>query len=274
VRFARMPRRRRPPATVLLLAILAAGAPSARAQLSSDLYHATVIVTGTDMRSRPAGFAQALRAALVTVSGEPRLRNDPRVAVLAAHADRFVTSYSYVDRMAGRPVHDEQGTRDRPYNLTVHFDSVKIDKALATLGEHPWRTRRPVIVPVIAVHGFGRSYLLSAESPRAAEQRGAFADVARGYGLRVRFPTAAELAAWGVTVERVPDLPAAASSGRAVVAGILEFQEALPGWAGSWRMRWHGTEYAWRIQGVNYDTAFRHLVEGVVRVASGHGAPD
>jgi hypothetical protein len=39
-------------------------------------------------------------------------------------------------------------------------------------------------------------------------------------------------------------------------------------------MRWHGVEYAWGIHGVNYDQAFRDLVRGVVRVASGHGAPD
>jgi len=36
-------------------------------------------------------------------------------------------------------------------------------------------------------------------------------------------------------------------------------------------MRWHDTDYAWGISGVNYDTAFRSIVRGVVRVASGHG---
>ena len=35
-----------------------------------------------------------------------------------------------------------------------------------------------------------------------------------------------------------------------------------------------GTDYAWGISGVNYDEAFRSLMRGVARVASGHGAPD
>jgi hypothetical protein len=39
-------------------------------------------------------------------------------------------------------------------------------------------------------------------------------------------------------------------------------------------MRWRGRDYVWGIRGVNYDKAFRDLIEGVVRVASGHGAPD
>jgi hypothetical protein len=39
-------------------------------------------------------------------------------------------------------------------------------------------------------------------------------------------------------------------------------------------MRWRGVDYAWGIKGVNYDEAFRDLVRGVLRVASGHGAPE
>ena len=62
--------------------------------------------------------------------------------------------------------------------------------------------------------------------------------------------------------------------GRTLVAGTLYFDEAKPGWVGSWRMRWRGTDYAWGISGVNYDEAFRSLMRGVARVASGHGAPD
>jgi hypothetical protein len=194
---------------------------------------------------------------------------------LSRRASPLVTSYSYVDRMAGRPVHDEQGTRDRPYNLTVQFDSAKIDKALAVLGAHPWRGARPVVVPVLAVHGFNRSYVLSAGRPADADdQRTAFTNVARDYGLAARFPTEADLAAWEITPGRFPPPRAASAEGRALVSGTLEFREALPGWVGAWKLRWHGKDYAWGIRGVNYDQAFRDLVRGVARVVSGHGAPD
>ncbi len=242
--------------------------------MTSEFYQATVIVTGTDTRSRPFGFAQALRAVLVNVSGEPRLRGDPRVSALAAHAEALVASFSYVDRMAGRPVHDEQGTRDRPYNFTVKFVSARIDKALADLGQQPWRGRRPVVVPVVAVRIGTASYLLSAESRAGAEQRAAFADMARDFDMRVRFPTEADFAAWGIRPGRFPVPRATAAADEALVSGTLEFKESLPGWVGSWRWRWRGADYAWGIKGVSFDEAFRDIVRGVLRVASGHGAPE
>jgi hypothetical protein len=259
---------------VLSVAFVAAATHSGGAQDTSELYQATAIVTGYDMRSRPSGFAQCLREVLVKVSGEPRLHDDPRTTDLAAHADALVASFGYVDQLAGVPYHDEQGTYDRPYNLTVHFDPARIDKALADLGEHPWRGERPVVVPVLTVRGVtGRSYLLSAESPAGAEQRDAFANVARDFAMKVRFPTDAEFAAWEVTVGRFPSPHAAPSPDQALVAGTLEFQQAVPGWVGAWRMRWHGGDYAWGISGVNFDEAFRDVIRGVVRVASGHDGP-
>jgi len=258
----------------LLLGLSPAAAPPGKAEEPSALYQFTVIVTGYDMRSRPSGFAQALRWVLVNVSGEPRLFNDPRVSTLAKHADTLVKSFSYVDQMAGIPYHDEQGTYDRPYYLTVRFVPARIDKALADLGEQPWRGERPVVVPVLTVRGFtGTFYRLSAESPAGAQQRPAFADVARDFQMQVRFPTDADFAAWGVGPGQLPAPPTTTAPDEAVVTGTLEFQQALPGWVGSWHWRWRGIEYAWGIKGVNYDEAFRDIVRGVLRVASGHGAP-
>ena len=258
----------------LLLLLVSVTAPPSSAQLTGEFYQATVIVTGTDMRSRPLGFGQALRAVLVNVSGEPRLHDDPRVSALAAHADAFVASFSYVDRMAGRPVHDEQGTRDRPYNLTVTFVPGRIDKALADLGQQPWGGARPVVVPVLAVRIGTASYLLSAENPAGAEQRAAFVDVVRAFDMTVRFPTEAEFAAWGISPDRFHSPNATAAAGDALVTGTLEFKESLPGWVGVWRWRWRGADYAWGIQGVSFDEAFRDIARGVLRVASGHGPPD
>jgi hypothetical protein len=258
---------------VLPLALVLATAPSTSGQVISEIYQATVIVTGYDMRSRPSGFAQALRWVLVNVSGEPRLRADPRVSALAAHADALVASFYYVDQMAGIKYHDEQGTYDRPQNLTVEFVPARIDKALTDLGEQPWRGKRPVVVPVLTVRGFtGASYLLSAESPAGAEQRPAFADVARDFYMKVRFPAEADFAAWGISMGQFPSLPTTTATDDALVAGTLEFQKSLPGWVGSWRLRWRCVDYAWGIKGVNYDEAFRDIVRGVLRVASGHGA--
>jgi uncharacterized protein len=258
---------------VLIAAAAAAGAPGG-AQPADDLYQATVIVTGTDARSRPIGFAQALRKVLVNVTGEPRLHDDPRVSALAARADALVASYSYVDRMAGRPVHDEQGTRDRPYNLTVKFIPARVDRMVADLGQRPWRGPRPVVVPVLAVRIGTASYLLSADGPDGAAQRASFADMARDFDLRVRFPTQAQFSAWGLRPGRFPAPRTTGAADEALVTGTLEFDESLPGWVGTWRWRWRGAGYAWGIKGVSFDEAFRDICRGVLRVASGRGAPD
>jgi uncharacterized protein len=266
------------PASALLLvalsmALAAASARPGRAEDTRDFYKATTIVTGTDMRSRPSGFAQCLREVLVKVSGQPRLRDDPRVSELAAHADALVASFDYVDQMAGLKVHDDQGTYDRSQNLTVRFVPARIDQALADLGEQPWRGERPVVVPVLVVHGFKPPYLLSAETPAGLEQRAALANAGEEFGMTVRIPTEAEFAAWGVTTDGFPSPRAASPPEQATVAGTLEFQEALPGWVGAWRMHWQGVDYAWEISGVNFDSALRDLIRGTVRVVSGHGAP-
>lgn len=239
------------------------------------MYRAAVIVTGTDMRQRPWGYAQTLREVLVKTSGDPQLEDDRRVAALAAHADRFVACFSYVDLMAGEPLHDDQATADRPHRLTVDFDPAKIDAVLATLGEKPWRGVRPVIVPVVLVHGrTAAAYLLSADNPAAAEQRGSFATAADQFGMAVRVPTEAALRAWGAGASHLPSRLLAPTAGDAIVLGTLEWSETLPGWVGKCRMRWHGSDYAWGISGVNYDAAFRNIVRGVMLVASGAGPPD
>jgi uncharacterized protein len=242
---------------------------------TGPMYEADAIVTGTDMRQRPWGFAQTLRDVLARSSGDPRLKCDPRTAELTVHADRFVACFNYVDMMAGVPPHDDQGTYDRPHRLIVYFDPTKIDAILAQFGDKPWRGERPVVVPVLLVHGRKPpAYVLSAEIPAGEEQRTSLATAADQFGMAVRIPNDAELVAWGGEVGHFSSDPPPSSAAQAIVAGTLDWSETLPGWIGKWRMSWQGADYAWGISGVNYDVAFRNIVRGVVLVASGVGSPD
>lgn len=246
----------------MLLCVFAAGA---RAEEAGALYQADAIVTGTDMRQRPWGFAQCLREVLVKVSGDPRLHDDPRVVALADHADRFVASFDYLDLMAHLKRNDDQGSYDRPHRLTVRFDPMKIDALVAELGDTPWRGERPVVVPILTVTGpKPPAYLLTAETPRGTDQRGAFVNAASEFGMNIRVPSEAEIAELRKEGEK---------AGEAIVIGTLDWSETLPGWIGRWHMRWHGAEHEWGIKGVNYDAAFRDVVRGVVEVASGRGEP-
>jgi hypothetical protein len=227
------------------------------------LYQSDAIVTGTDMRQRPWGFAQCLGDVLVKVSGDPRLRDDPRVVALAEHADGLVAGFGYVDLMAHLKKNDDQGSYDRPHRLTVRFDPMKVDALIAELGDTPWRGERPVVVPVLTVTGpKPPAYLLTAETPRGVEQRGAFSNAASEFGVEVRVPGEAEVAGLGAAGEK---------AGEAVVIGTLDWSETLPGWVGKWHVRWHGAEHDWGIAGVNYDAAFRDIVRGVVVLASERG---
>src|SRR5579859_3614777 len=156
-----------------------------------DPYQANDIVTGFGIEQREKGFAHCLTEVLVRLSGEPRLERDPRVTALAARVDPLVASFDYADVLLGMgfPVHDDQGTADRPEYLVTRFDHAKIEQALADLGEAVWRGKRPRVVPVLAVHGPGRAYLLSVEVPSGAGQRDSLSTIGTQVGLEVRVPT-------------------------------------------------------------------------------------
>ena len=263
---------------ILGLVTVVAYPPHAWAQATGGIYQATVITTGSDLRFRNAGFAQALREVLVKASGEPRLRQDPRVDKLTQHADQLVAFFSYRDQMEGIHHHDDQGTYDRPFDLTVQFDWLSINAALAQLGEKPWLGARPTIVPVILLRGhdqpYKQQYLISDEEPAAGGQRESLSYCAQKYGLGLRIPSADDLAAWHVQQSVITNLTIPRTDDKFVVVGTLDFRLSTFGWLGIWKATWHGVDYGWGVSGVSFDKAFDNLVAGVARIASGHGKPD
>src|SRR6476620_2888590 len=92
-----------------------------------DVYTTRAVVTGKDERNRPLGFKLCFEDVLVKTSGDASIVNDSRVESLAANAGQYISTFSYRDRLEGKPVHDEQGTYDRPHFLTCRFDRQKID---------------------------------------------------------------------------------------------------------------------------------------------------
>ncbi|MGA9867693.1 MAG: DUF2066 domain-containing protein [Acetobacteraceae bacterium] len=260
------------PFPVLLFSLLAL-ATTARAQDNPALYQSTAVVTGTDMRQRPLGFAECLTDVLVKVSGAPGLRDDPRVAALAAHAETLVDSFTYVDPRAWILPHDDQGTYDRSQELTVRFNPAKIDAALAGLGLAPWRGARPLLVPVIIVRRDQTPYLLSAETTRGAEMREAIVRLASDDGVGVHFPTEDDLAAWGVGLVGFPAPLGTPPPARLWITGSLSWSVKALGWVGVWRVRLNGVEHDWRISGVGFDRAFADMIRGAVMLAHGPGTP-
>ena len=257
----------------LLVAVAGLGAPAAHAQDNPGLYQATAIVTGNDMRQRPEGFADCLKEVLVKVSGDPKLVDDPKVAALAQHADTMVASFAYVDPRAWFLHHDDQGTYDRSYELTVHFDPAKIDQALVMLGIQPWRAARPLLTPIILVRQDENPFLLSAETDRGWEMRQAIVRVASTYGFGVHFPTEDDLAAWGVGLIGFPAPLGAPNPAQLQITGSLNWNVQAMGWIGTWQVRVDGVDHGWDIKGVGFDQAFANMVRGAVMLAHGGGEP-
>jgi hypothetical protein len=92
-----------------------------------DIYTTRAVVTGKDERNRPVGFKLCFEDVLIKVSGDTTIVNHSRFETIAANAGQYILTFSYRDRLEGKPVHDEQGTYDRPFFLTCHFDPQKID---------------------------------------------------------------------------------------------------------------------------------------------------
>lgn len=261
----------------LLLATLACGTGAAGAD---DLYEAQTIVTGQGEENRGVGFARALDIVLVKISGDPRLIGDPRVAAMAGEAGSFIETFRYRDRLAGIPVHDEQGTRDRPYDLFVDFQPDRIDAALRTLGRAAWLGPRPGVAVFLRVeHGTIR-YLLARDGERGRDQREALATAAEQLGLPLILPSKAALSETGLSLENVAaadaaSLDAAAKmvGGDVALAGNLVWSVPDLGWVADWRLASNHKSFAWRVKGVNFDEAFRNAMRGSAQILSGNGEP-
>ena len=264
-----------------LLLVLAWGAASgaAAADGTTGLYRAKTRVTGQTVEGRGPAVARCFADVLVKVSGDARLLGDPRVAAMAGQAAGLVTDFRYRDLMAGLPTNDEQGTRDRPYELTVNFDPSGIDAALGKLGLKPWTGERSRPVVLVGVRQGAVSYMLAADGSRGATMREALAEAAERIGLPALLPSEGALAGSALQPERWPladhaTLQAAkASGGDVALAGRLVWSDAAFGWIAEWRLVSAGQTYRWKLRGVSFDDAFRSGMRGAVQILSGHGGP-
>jgi len=261
---------------IALIALLLSTVRLAAAAQPEDFYSSVAIVTGQGIENRQPGFRDCLDRVLVRVSGDPRLPGLPALAELRRHAGDFVKSFSYHDRLSGRPIHDEQGTYDRPHDLTCRYDPQVINGLLAQLGSHPWRGKRPRFTIFLAVERNGQKFRLSSDNPRDEAMREAFAAAATPLNLQLAFPPADVVEKLDVTGDVVsPKLTDAAkkAGGDRALTGTLIWSDRDLGWVAIWRLAENGKAYAWTVRGVNFDDAFRVALNGAVQILSGNGSP-
>jgi hypothetical protein len=264
-------------ASILVTALFCVAAAGARA--ADELYEAQAIVTGQREPERLRALPDCLEDVLVKVSGDPRLIGDRRLVPLKASAADLVAAFRYHDRMAGIPVHDEQGTRDRPYDLIVSFDAAKIDAALRSLGLEPWTGPRPRLAMFVGAQNGPVPYVLTSDGERGLEQKLSLQAAAYKRGMSIVLPTARMLAAADVRFDRLAAIDlqrwqalAKDAGGDAALVGTLYWIAQEFGWRADWRLVSHG-DHRWQIRGVSFDAAFRNVMEGSAQILSGHGEP-
>ena len=245
-----------------------------------DIYTTRAVVTGKDERNRPLGFKLCFEDVLVKVSGDASIMSDRRIEALAAVAGQYVSTFYYRDRFEGKPVHDEQGTYDRPHFLTCQFDPQKIDGVLKMLGRKPWLGHRARLVMLLSVHGRTNSGLLSSDGSFDPDMREALANSAQRYGLTLNLPSAAMLEGNQINIDTAestqPDRLlrlAELSDSELPLVGDLRWSDAALGWVASWSLAVNGQRHRWSVSDVNYDEAFRNAVRGTARILSGNGEP-
>ncbi|MCA6125659.1 DUF2066 domain-containing protein [Bradyrhizobium sp. WSM 1704] len=267
-------------AVIMWLATMLVCCSGTMAAAADDLYRAQTVVTGQGEPNRLIGFGACLEDVLIKVSGQPALASDKRLAAYRSKAKELVSNFSYHDQFAGKPHRDEQGTRDRPYDLTVEFDGRKIDGILGELGLKPWRAQRPVLGAFIEMQQGAKDFVVTADDAQSDLQRDALVAAADKRGMRVVLPSAAELMRANIagaelrtaSPERLTPI-VAPRGGEVVLLGRLVWDDNDLGWTTQYRMAWHGKDYQWQFRGVTFDEAFRRGVGGAAQVLSGNGDP-
>ncbi|MBR1121139.1 DUF2066 domain-containing protein [Bradyrhizobium lablabi] len=247
--------------------IWCAGAMAANA---ADLYRTKTVVTGQGEANRLIGFGRCLEDVLIKVSGAQKLAGDRRLAVHKSNAKDFVKAFSYRDQFEGKPIRDEQGTRDRPYDLTVDFDEKKIDDLLGKLGLKPWLSPRPRLFVLAEMEQGARKFFVTADGAKSDLQRDALLDAADRRGMAIVLPPK-EIEARGTWAGR---FEAPAGEGPILpLTGHLVWDDRALGWATDWELQWQGRPHRWQVRGVTFDEAFRRGLGGAAQILSGNGDP-
>lgn len=246
----------------------------------SHLYTSDAIVTGTGEENRQLGFRECLSEVLVKVSGNYALTDSTALAALQERAAQYVASFSYRDRLEDVPIHDEQGTHDRPHDLTCRFEPATIDPLLADLGVKPWLSPRPAVAVLLAVKNQRRRFVLARDGEESPYMAQSLAAAAVPFALPLRLPDTVTRAKEGLGFEHLAQLPpteldrlAADIGADNALAGTLVWSDAARGWVADWHLLENGREHRWQIRGVSFDEAFRNALRGTARILSGNGEP-
>lgn len=257
-------------ASILAVLLVLTPGPAAAAMVV-DLYRAVAVVTGTEEPERTRGFRAGLVDVVVKLTGDIRQADNPALAPLLARPHDLVEGFDYVDRMKGIPVHDEQGTRQRPHDLRMRFRPEAVDRWLARLGLSMWSADRPRIAVWLAIRTAARRYVLRARGEQGYGQRAVFVETARRRGIPIVLPPpeAAGIAYDDVASGAIDKLARASSGAEAMLIGTLVLG-TTGYWHIRWALHWRDRTRTWGAADVTFDTAIRDGLQRSALVLSGN----
>jgi hypothetical protein len=192
------------------------------------------------MGERRRGLAEAMAQAIVRLTGDDALLDDPRTALLRDHPADFVATLTYEDRLARKTVMDEQGTRERRFHPRVAFDPTRVDAALTDAGIRLWQADRSPVLVLLTIRDSVGAFVLSRAGARGIGQREALtaaAAVWRALPITLPIMDQEDLALIGDGDGGIAPAASAAFRRRygvdRLLLGRLELTDA-----GLWRSRW------------------------------------
>ena len=235
-----------------------------------ELYKAETIVTGTGEPERMRGFRIGVEDVVVKLTGDASLQGTKPVALMAEHAADLVADFTYEDRMKDIPIHDEQGTRDRPHFLRMRFDAAKFDAALQQAGLTKWTGERPTLAVWIGISEPRGKYVLARQGDGYG-QREVLKDASKKRAIPVLLPPENQSA---VTYDAVAkgDLGVLRQAskelgGNTILYGLLDF-DGEAHWNTSWTVAGERVDASWKMRGVTFDAALKGAIDQVAAAFS------
>ena len=252
-----------------LVSLLMFACGVAHADPVKDLYRAETIVTGTVEPERTRGFRLGLTDVAVKLTGDIRLENNGALAPILEHPHDLVESFEYEDRMKSIPVHDEQGTRERPHFLRIRFKQAELDAALAKLGLTKW-TDRPLVAVWMGVRTAARDAVMTTKGNEAYGQRIVVNETAQRRGVPIWIPeTAGDVTVDDIASDKAEKLMNASKQAEAWLSGVLAVTDSGY-WDITWHLHWHDQSHVWSVKGVSFDVAIREGLQTAAMIFSGH----
>lgn len=261
----------------LSIIILAAGtlAPWLAAAQSpsfepSELYKAETIVTGTGESERMRGFRIGVDDVLVKLTGDAGVAATKPAIDIAKKAADLIADFTYEDRLKGIPIHDEQGTRDRPHFLRMRFDPAKFDAALQEAGLTKWSGERPTLTVWIGISEPRGKYVLAREG-NGYGQREVLKDASKKRAVPIALPPENQTAVDYDAVAKgdVAVLRQASKDlgGNAILYGLLDF-DGEAHWNTRWTVAGDRIDASWKMDGVTFDAALKGAIDQVTAAYS------